>query len=63
MTVLPRTGPSLCFRLLADGIPPTLLIDLLDPEGMRVGLASELLASDVALSPAPPLRFRAIRTA
>ena len=63
MTVLPRTGPSLCFRLLADGIPPTLLIDLLDPEGMRMALAGELTATDVVLAPAPQLRERAIRSA
>lgn len=48
---LPRTLAS---HLLREGIPPTLLIDLLDPEGMRQALAAELLESDVALAPAPP---------
>ena len=63
MTELPRTGPSLAFRLLADGIPPSLLLDLLNPEGLKVALASELLARDVALAPAPPVRVRAARSA
>lgn len=56
---------SLASRLLADGIPPSLLIDLLDPEGMKLALASELLASDVALAPAPPLArpLRSVQTA
>ena len=63
MTVLPRSGPSLALRLLADGIPPSLLIDLLDPEGMKIALASELTTSDVALAPAPPVARRALRTA
>lgn len=40
-------------RLLADGVPPSLLCDLLDPDGLRTALASELLAGDVAASPAP----------
>ena len=48
MTALP-----LAYRLLRDGIPPSLLIDLLDPEGMRVALAAELAPTDVALAPAP----------
>ena len=43
-----RSGPSLAQRLLEGGVPPSLLIDLLDPEGMRAALAAELLASDVA---------------
>jgi hypothetical protein len=49
-----RPGPTLAQRLIADGIPPTLLIDLLDPEGMRRALASELTVSDVdrAITPA-----------
>lgn len=42
-----RPGLTLAQRLIADGIPPTLLIDLLDPEGMRRALASELTVSDV----------------
>ncbi len=48
MTTLPLSGSSLAPRLLRDGIPPSLLIDLLDPEGMRLALAQELLGSDVA---------------
>ena len=48
----------LAYRLLTEGIPPTLLIDLLDPEGMRVALAAEVLESDVALAPAPPVAVR-----
>ncbi|MCW2601435.1 MAG: hypothetical protein JWM02_3264 [Frankiales bacterium] len=58
-----RTGPSLAFRLLTDGIPLSLLIDLLDPEGMKVALAGELLGSDVAWAPAPALPRRVVRTA
>jgi hypothetical protein len=54
---------SLASRLLADGIPPSLLIDLLDPQGMKLALAAELLASDVALAPAPPVELRDVRTA
>lgn len=57
------TAPSLALRLLENGIPPTLLIDLLDPEGMRVALASELAASDVRRAPTPPVVRRAARTA
>jgi hypothetical protein len=63
MTVSPRTGPSLALRLLTDGIPPSLLIDLLDPEGMKIALASELTPSDVIQSPAPALPIRVARTA
>lgn len=54
---------SLASRLLADGIPPTLLMDLLDPTGMKIALAAELLASDVALAPARATRLRDVRTA
>ena len=43
---------TLAERLLRDGVPPSLLIDLLDPEGMRAALAAELLPSDVAAAPA-----------
>ncbi|MBC7679057.1 MAG: hypothetical protein H7233_08715 [Pseudorhodobacter sp.] len=44
-------------QLLLDGIPPTLLLDLLDPEGMRAALASELAPSEAALERArQPLR-------
>jgi hypothetical protein len=57
MTALP-----LALRLLQDGIPPTLLIDLLDPEGMKLALASELTASDVLRAPAPA-PVRQVRTA
>jgi hypothetical protein len=63
MTVLPQSGRWLAQRLLTDGIPPSLLIDLLDPEGMKVALASELTVSDVALAPAPPGHRRTARTA
>lgn len=48
MTALP-----LALRLLAGGVPPSLLIDLLDPEGMRVALAGELTTADVRRAPAP----------
>jgi hypothetical protein len=54
---------SLASRLLADGIPPSLLIDLLDPQGMKLALAAELLASDVSLAPAPPVQLQDVRTA
>jgi hypothetical protein len=57
MTALP-----LALRLLVDGIPPTLLIDLLDPEGMKLALASELTPSDVLRAPAPAAT-RQVRTA
>ena len=57
--------PTLFQRLLADGIPSTLLIDLVDPEGMRVALASELMANDVDLARAPQLASseRVVRSA
>lgn len=61
MTVLPRPSGSLALRLLTEGIPPSLLIDLLDPEGMKLALASELLASDVAGAPAPRRHVRTVR--
>jgi len=54
---------TLAERLLRDGIPPSLLIDLLDPEGMRAALASEVLVSDVPAAPAPSKDVRAQRTA
>ena len=70
MTALPLVGPapspvgtSLASRLLAGGVPLTLLIDLLDPEGMRIALAAELLVQDVALAPAPPVQAREVRIA
>lgn len=53
----------LAARLLADGIPPSLLMDLLDPEGMKIALASELLTNDVELAPAPPVRLRDVISA
>jgi hypothetical protein len=42
------SSPTLAQRLIRDGIPPSLLIDLVDPEGMKAALAAELLESDVA---------------
>ena len=59
---LPRT---LAAHLLSEGIPLTLLMDLVDPEGMRQALAAELLENDVALAPAPslPERLGEVRTA
>jgi hypothetical protein len=56
---------SLPWRLLADGIPPSLLIDLYDPEGMKLALAGELLASDVELAPAPSVErhLRSVQSA
>ena len=62
MTALPRV-PSLSWTLLRDGVPPTLLIDLLDPDGLRAALTAELLAADVALAPPPAVRPLAARTA
>ena len=63
MTVIAPTRQSLAMRLLTDGIPPSLLIDLLDPEGMKIALAAELTSSDVAQAPAPGLQLRVARTA
>ena len=63
MTAPSPAGPSLALRLLLDGVPPSLLIDLLDPEGMKAALAAELLASDAALAPAPPPPATEQRTA
>lgn len=54
MTVTPAR--TLAQRLLAGGVPPSLLIDLLDPEGARLALASELLEIEVARTPVPALR-------
>ena len=53
MTALPLARP-LSWHLLASGIPPSLLLDLLDPDGMRAALAAELLESDLARAAAPP---------
>ncbi|HUR13125.1 MAG TPA: hypothetical protein VM097_01395 [Mycobacteriales bacterium] len=47
---------TLAELLLRDGIPPSLLIDLYDLEGMFVALAAELLPADVAGSPPPSVR-------
>ena len=44
---------TLAEQLLRDWIPPSLLIDLVDPDGMRAARAHELLAGDVAAAPAP----------
>ena len=58
------TGPSLAQRFLRDGIPLTLLLDLVDEEGHRAALASELLAGDVTAAPAPAeTRIRLVRSA
>jgi hypothetical protein len=54
---------TLAEQLLREGIPPTLLIDLLDPEGMRIALASELLTADVTGAPAAAERARRLRSA
>lgn len=63
MTAVPGTGPSLALQLLTDGIPPSLLIDLFDPEGMKTALASELTVSDVERAIAPALEKWIRRTA
>lgn len=54
---------TLAERLLRDGVPPSLLIDLYDLEGMVVALAAELLPADVAATPAPASAKHAARTA
>jgi hypothetical protein len=63
MTALPRSGPSLALQLLSDGIPPSLLIDLVDPEGMRTALAAELVALDVERALAPLVQNWVVRSA
>lgn len=63
MTALPPPGPSLTWSLLSDGIPPSLLIDLIDPEGMRNALAAELTESDVARDLAPLIEKWIVRSA
>ena len=55
--------PSFAQRLLRTGVPLTLLLDLADPDGMRVALAAELLDSDVRLAPAPSEPRVGVRTA
>lgn len=47
LSPVPGARPLL-LQLLLDGVPPTLLLDLLDPDGMRAALAGELAASDAA---------------
>lgn len=54
---------TLAEQLLRDGVPPSLLIDLIDPEGMRAALTAELLATDVTHAPAPAERARRLRSA
>ena len=59
-----QAQPTLFQHLLSEGIPSTLLIDLLDPEGMKAALTSELLVSDVQLAPPPAFEVqRTIRSA
>lgn len=57
------TGATLAQRLLRDGIPPSLLIDLYDTEGMRAAVAAEVTTADVAAAPAPSLSKRVARGA
>lgn len=57
------TGLPLALHLLRNGIPPSLLLDLVDPEGMRRALAAELTACDVERAPAPRATARSARTA
>lgn len=54
---------TLAEQLLRDGIPPSLLIDLIDPEGMLAALAAEALPADVQTTPAPDERARRLRSA
>ena len=62
MTVPP--GTSLAWHLLTQGVPPSLLIDLIDPDGAALALAAEALPSDVAAAPAPAdRRVRLLRSA
>ena len=56
-------SPGLVMQLLAGGIPPSLLIDLTNPEGLRAALASEVLVADVAAAPAPAPAVRSARSA
>jgi hypothetical protein len=58
MTVHPPAS-ALSWQLLSEGVPPSLLIDLLDPAGMRAALAGELAGDDVRrAAAAPPTRRR-----
>ena len=61
MAVLPLASPTLVMRLLGDGIPPSLLCDLLDPVGMRVALASELALADLRRASAHTIPVRRAR--
>ncbi len=54
----PPPGTQLAWRLLRDGIPPSLLIDLWDPEGLAAALAAEVLPTDLAAAPAPTTEAR-----
>ncbi len=42
------SAPGLVMHLLRAGIPPSLLIDLYDPDGMRAALTAELAETDAA---------------
>ena len=57
------SGPTLAQRLLEGGVPPSLLIDLIDPEGMKAALASEVLVADVALAAVTTALRRVLRSA
>ena len=52
-------------RLLADGIPPSLLCDLADPETMKLALESEVAEIEAAraLSELPSRQALEARTA
>lgn len=64
MPEVPALSTRFVMQLLAEGIPLSLLCDLSDPNGMRTALASEVLAGDVARTPAPGRApVRALRTA
>jgi hypothetical protein len=42
------SAPGLVMHLLGAGIPPSLLIDLYDVDGMRAALTAELAETDAA---------------
>ena len=50
MDVAGTTAPGLVMDLLRAGIPPSLLIDLANPEGMRAALTAEVAESEAALA-------------
>ena len=56
-------SPTVAQRLLEAGVPPSLLIDLLDPQGMKAALASEVLEHDVAQAAVHAALERVLRTA